>query len=59
MHMSELSVELMAKVKKGDLVGKVGNTGQSTDPYLHLEIKKDGENVNPSDIIDFSSLSKK
>lgn len=48
-HMREGSLALSVgqTVKVGDLVGNVGNTGQSTGPHLHFEILLDG--VTPTD----------
>ena len=48
-HMREGSLALSVgqAVAVGDLVGKVGNTGQSTGPHLHFEILLDG--VTPPD----------
>ena len=36
-----------AKVKKGDVIGFVGNTGRSKGVHLHYEVHKDGKKVNP------------
>ncbi len=57
-QMSRYNVDLGQKVKKGDVIGYVGQSGISTGPHLHLEVKKNGENVNPADFIDFTSLKR-
>lgn len=46
-HCSELLVKPGQKVKRGEVIGKVGNTGVSTGSHLHYEIIKDGKKVNP------------
>ncbi len=46
-HMSETKVRKGQLVKRGDVIGLVGNTGGSTAPHLHYEVKKDGKKINP------------
>ncbi|MCC7231880.1 MAG: peptidoglycan DD-metalloendopeptidase family protein [Bacteroidia bacterium] len=46
-HMSRIAVKPGQKIKRGDLVGYVGNTGTSTGPHLHYEVRKNGNPVNP------------
>jgi murein DD-endopeptidase MepM/ murein hydrolase activator NlpD len=46
-HSSELLVKVGDKVKAGQIVGLMGNTGFSTRPHLHLEIHVNGETVEP------------
>ena len=46
-HMSRITVKRGYKVKRGDLIGYVGNTGRSVAPHLHYEIIKDGKKINP------------
>ena len=47
-HLSELKVRNGQKVKRGDVIGLVGNTGLSAGPHLHYEVHKNGEPVDPA-----------
>lgn len=46
-HLSEILVEEGQVVKQGDLLGRVGSTGNSTGPHLHFEIRDFGRRVDP------------
>lgn len=46
-HMSRIDVRPGQRVKRGDVVGRVGNTGRSTGYHLHYEVRVDGAPVNP------------
>ncbi|GET45487.1 M23 family metallopeptidase [Capnocytophaga felis] len=46
-HLHEYKVKVGQKVRRGDMIGTVGNTGRSQAPHLHYEIIKDGEHINP------------
>ncbi|MDG1191160.1 MAG: M23 family metallopeptidase [Flavobacteriaceae bacterium] len=46
-HLSEYNVRRGQKVKRGDIIGYVGNTGRSAGPHLHYEIIKDNKKINP------------
>ncbi|MCL2183188.1 MAG: M23 family metallopeptidase [Chitinispirillia bacterium] len=50
-HMQKLAVTQGQAVKRGDVIGYLGNTGRSTGPHLHYEVRKDGNLVNPMDYI--------
>lgn len=46
-HMDEVDVVLGQKIKRGQVIGKVGNTGTSTAPHLHYEVIYKNNKVNP------------
>ncbi len=46
-HLSKYNVSRGAYVKRGDLIGFVGNTGRSQAPHLHYEIRKNKDRINP------------
>jgi murein DD-endopeptidase MepM/ murein hydrolase activator NlpD len=48
-HMSKVAVKVGQKIKRGDLLGLVGNTGLSKGPHLHYEIMRNGKKIDPID----------
>lgn len=50
-HCSKLLVNKGDIVEKGDLIAKVGSTGNSTGPHVHFEVRLNGEPLNPYDYI--------
>jgi murein DD-endopeptidase MepM/ murein hydrolase activator NlpD len=47
-HLSKVETEKGKTVASGELIGRVGSTGQSTGPHLHFELRKDGKALDPS-----------
>lgn len=50
-HCSETLVTLGQKVRRGDMIGRVGTSGRSTGPHLHYEIHLNGNTVDPKKYI--------
>jgi murein DD-endopeptidase MepM/ murein hydrolase activator NlpD len=50
-HLLNYSVKNGAKVKRGDVIGHVGNTGRSTGYHLHYEVLANGKLLNPLQLL--------
>jgi murein DD-endopeptidase MepM/ murein hydrolase activator NlpD len=48
-HLSERSANEGDKVTAGDIIGKTGNTGFSTGPHLHYEVRDENKNHGSPD----------
>ena len=55
-HMSKTNVKVGSEVKRGEIIGYVGNTGKSVGPHLHYEVRKNDTPVNPINFY-FSDLT--
>lgn len=50
-HMSQIYVQVGQRISKWDVLGAVGNTGRSTGPHLHYEVRINGTPVDPINYI--------
>lgn len=52
LHMSETNVKPGDKIRRGDIVGKIGATGRVTGPHLHLSMFAQGQPVDPLPLLE-------
>jgi murein DD-endopeptidase MepM/ murein hydrolase activator NlpD len=47
-HLSDMDVRKGQAVKRGQHIGDLGNTGNSSGPHLHFEVRDHGKPVDPA-----------
>lgn len=52
-HCSKILVKKGAKIKKGQKIALSGNTGKTTGPHLHFEIRRSTRTVDPALVLNF------
>ncbi len=51
-HLSQVLIEPGTRVRSGQAIGRVGNSGRSTGPHLHFEINRWGRALDPLEVLE-------
>jgi murein DD-endopeptidase MepM/ murein hydrolase activator NlpD len=51
-HCSAVTAHVGERVSKGEAIAKVGDTGRSTGPHIHLEVLRDGKQIDPRKFVE-------
>lgn len=46
-HLDKFLVKQGQRIKRGDIIGLVGNTGRTRSPHVHYEVRLNGKKLNP------------
>ena len=57
-HLQKFKVHRGDKIKRGQVIGLVGNTGRSTGPHLHYELALNGKTINPYKFMKLAKVKK-
>jgi murein DD-endopeptidase MepM/ murein hydrolase activator NlpD len=49
-HLQTIEVKQGEFIMAGQLIARVGSTGRSTGPHLHLQVLRNGKSINPADV---------
>lgn len=55
-HLQTVEVAQGDRVFSGQLIARVGSTGRTTGPHLHLQVLRNGQTINPSEV--FAALKR-
>ncbi len=58
-HLSKITVKAGQTVRRGQVIGRVGNSGRSTGPHLHYEVRLNNIPVNPANYMGYDLAARK
>lgn len=53
-HMQSLERGIGSRVSEGEVIGRIGMTGHTTGPHVHVRVGRDGRTIDPESVVDAS-----